>query len=67
MVASNVERVQRLIDAGRMREAGQREIDAAKADGRWPLAGPRIRARRHAVPAFERVAERRGVGVAQPL
>jgi uncharacterized protein YdeI (YjbR/CyaY-like superfamily) len=33
---SNVERVQRLIDAGRMREAGQREIDAAKADGRWP-------------------------------
>lgn len=33
---SNVERVQRLIDAGRMREAGQRHIDAAKADGRWP-------------------------------
>jgi uncharacterized protein YdeI (YjbR/CyaY-like superfamily) len=33
---SNVERVQRLIDAGRMRSAGQREIDAAKADGRWP-------------------------------
>jgi uncharacterized protein YdeI (YjbR/CyaY-like superfamily) len=35
---SNVERVQRLIDAGRMRTAGQREIDAAKADGRWPNA-----------------------------
>jgi uncharacterized protein YdeI (YjbR/CyaY-like superfamily) len=34
--ASNVERVQRLIDTGRMREAGMREIDAAKADGRWP-------------------------------
>ena len=34
--ASNVERVQRLIESGRMREAGQREIDAAKADGRWP-------------------------------
>jgi uncharacterized protein YdeI (YjbR/CyaY-like superfamily) len=33
---SNVERVQRLIDAGRMREPGQRQIDAAKADGRWP-------------------------------
>jgi uncharacterized protein YdeI (YjbR/CyaY-like superfamily) len=33
---SNVERVARLIDAGRMREPGQREIDAAKADGRWP-------------------------------
>jgi uncharacterized protein YdeI (YjbR/CyaY-like superfamily) len=35
---SNVERVQRLIEAGRMRQAGQREIDAAKADGRWPTA-----------------------------
>jgi uncharacterized protein YdeI (YjbR/CyaY-like superfamily) len=34
--ASNVERVQRLIDAGRMREAGLREVEAAKADGRWP-------------------------------
>jgi uncharacterized protein YdeI (YjbR/CyaY-like superfamily) len=35
---SNVERVQRLVDAGRMRQAGQREIDAAKADGRWPTS-----------------------------
>jgi uncharacterized protein YdeI (YjbR/CyaY-like superfamily) len=35
---SNVERVQRLIDAGRMRQAGQRQIDAAKADGRWPVS-----------------------------
>ena len=35
---SNVERVQRLIDAGRMREPGQRQIDAAKADGRWPTS-----------------------------
>lgn len=34
--ASNVERVQRLIEAGRMRPAGQREVDAAKSDGRWP-------------------------------
>jgi len=33
---SNAERVQRLVEAGRMREAGQRLIDAAKADGRWP-------------------------------
>ena len=33
---SNVERVQRLTDAGRMRAAGLREIEAAKADGRWP-------------------------------
>jgi uncharacterized protein YdeI (YjbR/CyaY-like superfamily) len=35
---SNVERVQRLIDAGRMRDPGQRQIDAAKADGRWPTS-----------------------------
>ena len=33
---SNVERVQRLAATGRMRESGQRQIDAAKADGRWP-------------------------------
>jgi uncharacterized protein YdeI (YjbR/CyaY-like superfamily) len=33
---SNVERVQRLLEAGRMREPGQRQIDAAKLDGRWP-------------------------------
>jgi uncharacterized protein YdeI (YjbR/CyaY-like superfamily) len=35
---SNVERVQRLIEAGRMREAGLRQIEAAKNDGRWPGA-----------------------------
>ena len=35
---SNVERVQRLVDTGRMRQAGQRQIDAAKADGRWPTS-----------------------------
>jgi uncharacterized protein YdeI (YjbR/CyaY-like superfamily) len=35
---SNVERVRRLVDAGRMRQAGQREIDAAKSDGRWPTS-----------------------------
>jgi len=35
---SNAERVQRLIDAGRMRQPGQREVDDAKADGRWPTS-----------------------------
>jgi uncharacterized protein YdeI (YjbR/CyaY-like superfamily) len=29
---------QRLIEAGRMSEAGRREIEAAKADGRWEAA-----------------------------
>jgi uncharacterized protein YdeI (YjbR/CyaY-like superfamily) len=33
---SNVERVQRLVATGRMRASGQCQIDAAKADGRWP-------------------------------
>lgn len=31
----NRERVARLIEEGRMRPAGQMQIDAAKADGRW--------------------------------
>ena len=31
----NVERAQRFIDTGRVREAGLREMDAAKNDGRW--------------------------------
>ncbi len=34
----NVGHVQRLIDAGRMREGGLREVEAAKADGRWDAA-----------------------------
>lgn len=34
----NVERVAELIAAGRMRPAGQAEIDRAKADGRWDAA-----------------------------
>jgi len=34
----NVAHVTRLIDEGRMRPAGQREIDRAKADGRWAAA-----------------------------
>jgi len=34
----NQEHVARLIEAGRMRPAGQAEIDRAKADGRWDRA-----------------------------
>lgn len=34
----NREKVGRLISAGRMQPAGQREIDAARADGRWDAA-----------------------------
>lgn len=34
----NVQNATRLIDAGRMRPAGLREIDRAKADGRWDAA-----------------------------
>ena len=34
----NTERATRLIDASRMRPPGRREVDAAKADGRWDAA-----------------------------
>ena len=34
----NTDHAQRLIDAGEMMPAGQKEIDAAKADGRWGAA-----------------------------
>ena len=34
----NLERVDRLIKDGRMRPAGLREVEAAKADGRWESA-----------------------------
>ncbi len=34
----NVERVEKLIAAGRMTPAGLREVEAAKADGRWQRA-----------------------------
>jgi uncharacterized protein YdeI (YjbR/CyaY-like superfamily) len=34
----NVEKVQKLIEAGKMREAGFKEIERAKADGRWDAA-----------------------------
>ncbi|MCW2552364.1 MAG: uncharacterized protein JWR78_2145 [Mycobacterium sp.] len=33
---SNVERVQRLIEAGRMRDHGLRHVEAARSEGRWP-------------------------------
>jgi uncharacterized protein YdeI (YjbR/CyaY-like superfamily) len=32
---SNVERVRRLVDDGRMRAPGERHVEAARADGRW--------------------------------
>ena len=34
----NRQHVERLIDEGRMQEAGLREIEKAKADGRWDAA-----------------------------
>ena len=34
----NIGHVERLTAAGRMASAGQREVDAAKADGRWQAA-----------------------------
>lgn len=40
----NRENVARLVAAGRMTPHGQREIDAAKADGRWDAAYAPIRA-----------------------
>lgn len=35
--ASNVDRVARLEAAGRMRPAGRAAVEAARADGRWPV------------------------------
>src|SRR5262249_55693318 len=40
----NREHVARLVAAGRMARPGQRQIDAAKADGRWDAAYAPIRA-----------------------
>ena len=40
----NRENVKRLTAARRMRPAGQRQVDAAKADGRWAAAYAPIRA-----------------------
>ena len=67
--ASNVERVHRLIDAGRLREAGlaRGRCRQGRRSVAGSLASPRICAGRHPVPPFEGMAERRCVGVAQPL
>src|SRR5207245_6729929 len=35
---SNTQHAERLVQAGRMRAAGQAEIDAARKDGRWTAA-----------------------------
>src|SRR5262245_29841673 len=43
----NREHVARLTAAGRMTEAGQRQVDAAKADGRWDAAYAPIRRMSH--------------------
>jgi len=53
----NREHVARLTAAGRMTPAGQRQIDAARADGRWDRAyAPMRSATRDTVPADLRAA-----------
>jgi len=53
----NRDHVARLIAAGRMTPHGQRQVDAAKADGRWDAAYAPIRsASRATIPADLRVA-----------
>ena len=53
----NRDRVARLIAAGRMTDEGQREIDAAKADGRWDAAyAPMRTASADTMPADLRAA-----------
>ena len=53
----NREHVARLVAAGRMTPHGQRQVDAAKADGRWDAAYAPIRsASRATVPADLRAA-----------
>jgi len=44
----NREHVGRLIAAGRMKPPGQRQVDAAKADGRWDAAYAPIRVTKEA-------------------
>ena len=53
----NTERAERLMQAGQLRPAGQHEVDAARADGRW---APKCRRRRRESPAP-------GVAVRVPL
>jgi uncharacterized protein YdeI (YjbR/CyaY-like superfamily) len=53
----NRKHVARLKAAGRMKPAGQRQVDAAKADGRWKAAYAPIRSASHAtIPADLRAA-----------
>jgi uncharacterized protein YdeI (YjbR/CyaY-like superfamily) len=53
----NREHVARLTAAGRMTPAGQRQVDAAKADGRWKAAyAPIRRATESTIPADLRAA-----------
>ena len=53
----NREHVARLVAEGRMRRPGQREVDAAKADGRWDAAYAPIRnAGEASIPADLRAA-----------
>lgn len=53
----NREHVARLVAAGRMTPHGQRQVDAAKADGRWDAAYAPIRsASREGIPADLRAA-----------
>lgn len=53
----NQTHVKRLVAAGRMRPAGQRQIDAAKADGRWAAAyAPMRSASAESIPADLRAA-----------
>jgi uncharacterized protein YdeI (YjbR/CyaY-like superfamily) len=53
----NREHVARLTKAGRMQPAGQRQIDAAKADGRWEAAYAPIRsASKESIPDDLRAA-----------
>lgn len=53
----NRDHVARLVDAGRMTEHGQRQVDAAKADGRWDAAYAPIRtAGIESIPADLRAA-----------
>ncbi len=53
----NRDNVTRLIEAGRMKPPGQRQIDAAKADGRWDAAyAPMAQTTTSTVPADLRAA-----------
>jgi uncharacterized protein YdeI (YjbR/CyaY-like superfamily) len=53
----NREHIARLIAAGRMKPPGQRQVDAAKADGRWDAAyAPMRTATEASIPADLRAA-----------